>query len=115
MSSAASYGCIYFDRRCFRKDDVKSFKGRKLYVCNSVASTPQGLQFANTKVQIPEKTVRIGVLGASGYTDLIAVKDANFSNVDAVFCCLPHGTTQEIIKALPKGLKIVDLSANFRL
>ncbi|KAF5954742.1 hypothetical protein HYC85_007598 [Camellia sinensis] len=68
MSSAASYGCVYFDRRCFRKDDVKSSKGRKLYVCNSVASTPQGLQFANTKVQIPEKTVRIGVLGASGYT-----------------------------------------------
>lgn len=26
--------------------------------------------------------------------DLIAVKDANFSDVDAVFCCLPHGTTQ---------------------
>ncbi|KAL7246805.1 hypothetical protein ACSBR2_001835 [Camellia fascicularis] len=47
--------------------------------------------------------------------DLIAIKDANFSNVDAVFCCLPHGTTQEIIKALPKGLKIVDLSADFRL
>ncbi|KAK9112961.1 hypothetical protein Scep_020480 [Stephania cephalantha] len=47
--------------------------------------------------------------------DLIAIKDADFSNVDAVFCCLPHGTTQEIIKALPKGLKIVDLSADFRL
>lgn len=26
--------------------------------------------------------------------DLIAIKDANFSDVDAVFCCLPHGTTQ---------------------
>ncbi|GFS29750.1 putative N-acetyl-gamma-glutamyl-phosphate reductase [Actinidia rufa] len=46
---------------------------------------------------------------------MIAVNDADFSNVDAVFCCLPHGTTQEIIKALPKGLKIVDLSADFRL
>ncbi|WJX46389.1 N-acetyl-gamma-glutamyl-phosphate reductase [Trifolium repens] len=26
-------------------------------------------------------------------------------------CCLPHGTAQEIIKGLPKHLKIVDLSA----
>ncbi|KAF8722125.1 hypothetical protein HU200_022765 [Digitaria exilis] len=46
---------------------------------------------------------------------LVAVKDADFSNVDAVFCCLPHGTTQEIIKGLPRHLKIVDLSADFRL
>jgi len=46
---------------------------------------------------------------------LVAVKDADFSGVDAVFCCLPHGTTQEIIKGLPRHLKIVDLSADFRL
>lgn len=26
--------------------------------------------------------------------DMVAVKDADFSKVDAVFCCLPHGTTQ---------------------
>ncbi|CAI0455726.1 unnamed protein product, partial [Linum tenue] len=42
---------------------------------------------------------------------LISTSDADFSDVDAVFCCLPHGTTQEIIKGLPHGLKIVDLSA----
>ncbi|EPS60766.1 n-acetyl-gamma-glutamyl-phosphate reductase, partial [Genlisea aurea] len=47
--------------------------------------------------------------------NMIAVKDADFSAVDAVFCCLPHGTTQEIIKALPRNIKIVDLSADFRL
>ncbi|KAG9130453.1 hypothetical protein Leryth_004334, partial [Lithospermum erythrorhizon] len=47
--------------------------------------------------------------------DLIAVKDADFSSVDAVFCCLPHGTTQEIIMSLPRDLKVVDLSADFRL
>lgn len=46
---------------------------------------------------------------------LISVKDADFYTVDAVFCCLPHGTTQEIIKGLPSALKIVDLSADFRL
>lgn len=43
--------------------------------------------------------------------DMVAVADADFSAVDAVFCCLPHGTTQEIIAALPSHLKIVDLSA----
>lgn len=47
--------------------------------------------------------------------DMVAIKDADFAGVDAVFCCLPHGTTQEIIKALPQQLKIVDLSADFRL
>ncbi|KAH9567457.1 hypothetical protein CY35_03G029000 [Sphagnum magellanicum] len=47
--------------------------------------------------------------------DMVAVKDADFSKVDAVFCCLPHGTTQEIIAALPSDLKVVDLSADFRL
>ncbi|KAJ8766645.1 hypothetical protein K2173_001165 [Erythroxylum novogranatense] len=46
---------------------------------------------------------------------LVSTSDANFSDVDAVFCCLPHGTTQEIIKGLPRRLKIVDLSADFRL
>lgn len=103
------------------------------------------------------ETIKIGVLGASGYTgseivrllathpvfkvtlmtadrkagqplasvfphlvsqdlpNMVAVKDAEFSQVDAVFCCLPHGTTQEIISALPSTLKVVDLSADFRL
>ncbi|GBG60475.1 hypothetical protein CBR_g5649 [Chara braunii] len=54
-------------------------------------------------------------LGAQELPDLVAVKDADFDNVDAVFCCLPHGTTQEIIASLPKRLKVVDLSADFRL
>lgn len=36
---------------------------------------------------------------------------------DVVFCCLPHGTTQEIISILAKSsaAKIIDLSADFRL
>jgi N-acetyl-gamma-glutamyl-phosphate reductase len=101
--------------------------------------------------------LRIGILGASGYTgaellrllaghkgieirlltadrqagkplgeifphlgrlDLplpIKVEDADWSGVDFIFCCLPHGTTQEVIASLPRHLKIVDLSADFRL
>ncbi|XP_074307090.1 putative N-acetyl-gamma-glutamyl-phosphate reductase, chloroplastic isoform X2 [Silene latifolia] len=52
---------------------------------------------------------------AQDLPNMVAVQDADFSNVDAVFCCLPHGTTQDIIKALPRSLKVVDLSADFRL
>ncbi len=46
---------------------------------------------------------------------LVTIKDVDFSGVDAVFCALPHGTTQEVIAGLPAHLKIVDLSADFRL
>jgi N-acetyl-gamma-glutamyl-phosphate reductase len=101
--------------------------------------------------------IRIGVLGASGYTgaDLVrlAARHPNveivaltanthagkamaevfphffmldmptlvewemvdWTKLDAVFCGLPHGTTQEIIAGLPARLKVVDLSADFRL
>lgn len=148
MSSLA-FNSLSFDRGCFLKDDIKVPKFRK--------RNDRMLGVGVHAVLESEKTIRIGVLGASGYTgseivrllanhpyfgitlmtadrkagqsiasvfphlitqnlpDMIAVKDANFSDVDAVFCCLPHGTTQEIIKGLPKALKIVDLSADFRL
>lgn len=46
---------------------------------------------------------------------LITIEQADFSKIDVVFCCLPHGTTQAVIAALPKHVKIVDLSADFRL
>lgn len=46
---------------------------------------------------------------------LITLEQADFSKTDMVFCCLPHGTTQTVIAGLPKHLKIVDLSADFRL
>ena len=104
--------------------------------------------------------LKIGVLGASGYTGADAVRllarhpdveitaltanthagkamDAVFphffmldlpmltewekvdwTKLDAVFCGLPHGTTQEItaavLKANPK-IKVIDMSADFRL
>lgn len=46
---------------------------------------------------------------------LVKHTEVDFSNVGLVFCCLPHGTTQEIIASLPPQVKIVDLSADFRL
>ncbi|MBF0325616.1 MAG: N-acetyl-gamma-glutamyl-phosphate reductase [Alphaproteobacteria bacterium] len=47
--------------------------------------------------------------------DLVAIGDVDFGAVDAVFCCLPHGTTQEVIAGLPPHVRTVDLSADFRL
>lgn len=46
---------------------------------------------------------------------LSKIGDDDLAKLDVVFGCLPHGTTQEVIGALPKGPKIVDLSADFRL
>ena len=46
---------------------------------------------------------------------LTTIEDVNFNDVDLVFCALPHKTSQEVISKLPKNLKIVDLSADFRL
>ncbi|MBZ0230048.1 MAG: N-acetyl-gamma-glutamyl-phosphate reductase, partial [Bauldia sp.] len=104
--------------------------------------------------------IRIGVLGASGYTgaDLVrlaiahpdmeiaaltanshagkamaevfphlgfvdlpgltTIEAADWRTVDAVFCGLPHGTTQEITKAVlaeHPAIKVIDMSADFRL
>src|SRR5579862_9609082 len=44
--------------------------------------------------------------------------DWNTLGLDLVFCALPHGTTQEVVKDLvarAPGTKVVDLSADFRL
>ncbi|MGI9421180.1 MAG: N-acetyl-gamma-glutamyl-phosphate reductase [Geminicoccaceae bacterium] len=46
---------------------------------------------------------------------LSKIGDLDPASLDVVFGCLPHGTTQEVIGALPKGPKVVDLSADFRL
>lgn len=46
---------------------------------------------------------------------LCKIDEINFSNVDLCFCALPHATTQAVVAKLPRDLKIVDLSADFRL
>ncbi|EKD61741.1 MAG: hypothetical protein ACD_54C00120G0002 [uncultured bacterium] len=43
------------------------------------------------------------------------IEEIDFSEVDLCFCALPHATTQVVVSALPRKLKIVDLSADFRL
>jgi len=54
-------------------------------------------------------------LGGLGLPKLISIADVKWDGIDVVFCALPHGTTQEVIAALPAHLRIVDLSADFRL
>lgn len=46
---------------------------------------------------------------------LVTVEEIDFSAVDLVFAALPHGLSQAIVKELPKGTRIVDLGADFRL
>jgi N-acetyl-gamma-glutamyl-phosphate reductase len=43
------------------------------------------------------------------------IEEIDFSTIDLCFCALPHATTQGVIAGLPRDLKIVDLSADFRL
>ncbi|WP_397542157.1 N-acetyl-gamma-glutamyl-phosphate reductase [Roseovarius salis] len=46
---------------------------------------------------------------------LVTVDEIDFAGIDLCFCALPHATSQAVIRELPKQLKIVDLSADFRL
>ena len=46
---------------------------------------------------------------------LVKNDEINFNNIDLCFCALPHVTSQNVISKLPKKLKIIDLSADFRL
>jgi N-acetyl-gamma-glutamyl-phosphate reductase len=46
---------------------------------------------------------------------LCTIDEIDFKGIDLCFCALPHKTSQEVIRALPQDLKIVDLSADFRL
>lgn len=53
----------------------------------------------------------------AGHTDLPVKKaeDVDWSAIDVAFGCLPHGTSQDLIETLPKTVKVIDLSADYRL
>ena len=46
---------------------------------------------------------------------LVKIDEIDFSDVDLGFCALPHATSQAVIRELPTSVKVVDLSADFRL
>src|ERR1700730_16044693 len=55
-----------------------------------------------------------------GLPKLVSIESLDWSRtaLDLIFCALPHGTTQKVIKdvlAKARGVKVVDLSADFRL
>ena len=50
-----------------------------------------------------------------GLPDLVTIEEIDWQGIDLAFCALPHATSQAVISALPRDLKIVDLSADFRL
>ena len=43
------------------------------------------------------------------------VDDIDWSAIDVAFCGLPHGAAQDVIAGLPASVKVVDMSADFRL
>jgi len=47
--------------------------------------------------------------------DMVAFDAIDWTGIDLCFCALPHKTSQEVISGLPRDLRIVDLSADFRL
>ncbi|MGE3936055.1 MAG: N-acetyl-gamma-glutamyl-phosphate reductase [Rhodospirillaceae bacterium] len=54
-------------------------------------------------------------LAGRGLPTLVSLEQADYCDIDLVFAALPHGTTQEVIAGLPQRLKVIDLSADFRL
>ena len=47
---------------------------------------------------------------------LTASNDVSLNQVDAVFCCLPHAASMPtVIRARKAGVRVIDLSADFRL
>ncbi len=54
-------------------------------------------------------------LAGFGLPDLVRNEEVDWGGVDAAFCGLPHGTSQDVIATLPEHVKVIDISADFRL
>ena len=46
---------------------------------------------------------------------LSTIKEVDWSKIDAAFCALPHATTQAVVRDLPQHVRVIDISADFRL
>ena len=53
----------------------------------------------------------------AGASDLPVIKaeDVDWDQIDVAFGCLPHGTSQDLIETLPDTVRVIDLSADYRL
>ncbi len=54
-------------------------------------------------------------LAGFGLPRLEDTEGADWSAFDAVFCGLPHGTAHQIISTIPESVRVIDMSADFRL
>jgi N-acetyl-gamma-glutamyl-phosphate reductase len=54
-------------------------------------------------------------LAALDLPPLTSNHEVHWSSIEAVFCGLPHAASQEVIATLPRHLKVIDMSADFRL
>lgn len=52
---------------------------------------------------------------ASADLPVVKAEDVDWSGIDVAFGCLPHGTSQDLIETLPAHVRVVDLSADYRL
>jgi N-acetyl-gamma-glutamyl-phosphate reductase len=43
------------------------------------------------------------------------LEEINFSEIELIFLCLPHGESAKIINKIPDNIKIIDLSSDFRI
>ncbi|MGC6511579.1 MAG: N-acetyl-gamma-glutamyl-phosphate reductase [Parvibaculales bacterium] len=53
--------------------------------------------------------------GALDLPVLQKVETVDWSSIDAALCGLPHGTAQDVIQNIPERVKVIDMSADFRL
>lgn len=79
-----------------------------------------GLEFvaltANTHAGKPMASV-FPHLGNAGLPDLVANEDVDFSQIDVVFCGLPHGTSQALVSSIiaqNDQIRVIDMGADFR-
>lgn len=73
---------------------------------------------ANSNVGMQLSALYSSFDGSRHDANLLSIEAIDFKTTDVVFCCLPHAQSQKIILDLYKNyehLKIIDLSADFRL
>ncbi len=50
-----------------------------------------------------------------GLPDLVKTEAVDFADIDLAFLALPHGVSHALVRRIPAHVKVVDLSADFRL
>lgn len=74
------------------------------------------IQYLTAETQAGKKLAEVYPhLSHAGLPNLIHHSEVDWQQVDVAFGCLPHGTSQQILAKLPKHVRIIDLSADFRL